>query len=146
MDNHDICSILLNLHSRLSDNDRERLHLYLKNDVPRPVQDDSSFGRTLKNIQALFDQDKISEEDFSLLIDAFKHIRCFDAVHLLEGFFCFFLNSILFYFIDLEYQRRTLSSGLNQSTQNLALIMPSKIQECPSNDEDEHSDATEDRE
>jgi hypothetical protein len=90
MDNHHLRSILLNLQRRLSDNDQERLHLYLKNDVSRPIRDNSTLSGTLKFIQSLFDQDKIKEKDFILLIDAFKQIRCFDAVHLLKGFFVSF--------------------------------------------------------
>jgi hypothetical protein len=129
MTNHHLRSILLNLQYRLSDSDRERLHFYLKNDVPRQVGDDSTLSGTLRLMQSLFDQDKISEKDFTLLIDAFKQIQCFDAVNLLTGFFFFFLTFILFYCIDLEHQRRMLLSGLNQSTQGLTSIMPSHIQE-----------------
>jgi hypothetical protein len=143
MNNHHLRSILLNLQYRLSDNDRERLHFYLKNDVPRQVGDDSTLSGTLKLMQSLFDQDKINEKDFTLLIDAFKQIQCFDAVHLLNGFFYFFLNSILFNFIDLEYQRQMLLSGLNQSTQSLASIMPSNIQEFLYDYDDERQDVTE---
>jgi hypothetical protein len=93
-------------------------------------------------MQSLFDQDKINEKDFTLLIDAFKQIQCFDAVNLLKGFFCFFLNSILSYFICVEHQRRMLLSGLNQSTQSLASIMPSLIEEFMNDYEDERQDAT----
>jgi hypothetical protein len=146
MDNHHFRSILLNLQRRLSDNDRERLHVYLKNDVSRPIRDNSTLSGTLKFIQSLFDQDKIKEKDFILLIDAFKHIRCFDAVHLLKGFFRFFLNSILFYFINLEHQRRMLLNGHNQSTQSLASIMPSNKQKFLYNYEDEYLEVMENRE
>ena len=85
MDDRHLRSILLNLHSRLTDNDRERLHFFLKNDVPRPLVDDSSLSGTLKLMQSLFDQDKINENDFTLLIEAFDQIRCFDAVDILKG-------------------------------------------------------------
>jgi hypothetical protein len=87
MDNHTLCSILLNLQYRVSDNDRELLHFYFKNDVPRRVGYDKTLRKTLHLIQSFFDRDKINEKDFTLLIDAFKQIRCFDAVNLLEGFF-----------------------------------------------------------
>ncbi len=93
MDNPGLCFIVSNLQQRLSDKDRERLHFYLKNDVPKPVEDDSTLGGTLKLIQSLLDQDKINEKDFPLLIDGFKQIQCFDAVNLLQGFFLF-LNFI----------------------------------------------------
>jgi hypothetical protein len=36
-------------------------------------------------MQSLFDQGKITEQDFTLLINAFKQIGCIDAVKLLEG-------------------------------------------------------------
>jgi hypothetical protein len=98
MDNPRLCSIVLNLQQRLSDNDRERLDLYLRNDISKSVRDDSTLGGTLKLIQSLFDQDKINEKDFTLLIDGFKQIRCFDAVHLLEGFF--FISE--FHFIQFD--------------------------------------------
>ncbi len=145
MDNPRLCSILLNLQQRLGDNDRERLDSYLKNDVPKPVGDDSKLGETLKRMQSLFDQDKINAKDFTLLIDAFKQIHCFDAVNLLEGFFLF-LNFISFNFIDLEHQRRMMSKGLKQSSQSLALIMPSNIQAFIDNSEDECLYATVNRE
>ncbi len=99
MDSRYLRSILLNLRYRLSDNDQELLHFYLKNDVPGTLGDDSTLNGTLRLMQSLFDQDKINERDFTLLIDAFKQIRCFDAVNLLKGFF-FFLSEfylVLFY-------------------------------------------------
>lgn len=116
MDNHHLRSILLNLHYRLSDNDRERLHFYLKNDVPRPVGDDSTLSGTLKLMQSLFDQEKISEKDFTLLIDAFKQIQCFDAVQLLKGF-AFFLSDFLFYSSLLIY--RTSTSNVIEWSQSI---------------------------
>ena len=85
MDDLHLRSILLNLHSRLTDNDRERLHFYLKNEVPRSLVDDSSLSGTLKLMQSLFDQDKINENDFTFLVNAFKQIQCFDAVELLRS-------------------------------------------------------------
>jgi hypothetical protein len=142
MNNRRLRALIVRLQDRLSEDDRKRLHFFLGNDVPRRIRDDPSLGGTLSLIQSLFDQDKINEKDFSLLIDAFKQIRCFDAVHLLKGFFRFFLNSILFYFINLEHQRRMLLNGHNQSTQSLASIMPSIIEEFINEYEDERQDVT----
>ena len=85
MGNRRLRSVLLNLIYRLSDKDRENLHFYLKNDVPRPLSDDSTFSGTLKLMQSLFDQKKINDQDFTLLIETFKEIRCFDAVIRLTG-------------------------------------------------------------
>jgi hypothetical protein len=93
MDNHHLYPILLNLQDRLSNYDRERLDLYLKTGVPISIEDHPTLSGTLKLIQSFFDQDEINEKDFTLLIDAFKQIRCFDAMCLLKGFF-FVLNFI----------------------------------------------------
>ena len=85
MNNHRLRSVLLNLICRLSDRDRECLHFFLKNDVPRPLSDDSTFSGTLRLMQSLFDQEKISDQDFTLLIETFKELRCSDAVISLRG-------------------------------------------------------------
>jgi hypothetical protein len=86
MDNHHhLRSIILKLQDRLSDNDRKRLHFFLANDVPRRIRDDPTLTGTLNLMESLFDQDKISEQDFTFLIDAFRGIQCVDAVKLLRG-------------------------------------------------------------
>ena len=85
MDNHHFRSILLTLQDRLSDDDRRRLHFFLGDDVPRRISDDPSLSGTLSLLESLFDQDKISAENFSFLIEAFDEIRCLDAVKLLRG-------------------------------------------------------------
>jgi hypothetical protein len=36
-------------------------------------------------MESLFDQDKINEQDFTVLIKAFNEIRCLDAAKLLQG-------------------------------------------------------------
>jgi hypothetical protein len=46
------------------------------------------------------------------------------------------------HFICVEHQRRMLLSGLNQSTQSLASMMPSLIEEFMNDYEDERQDAT----
>jgi len=85
MDNQQLRSIIIKLESRLSDDDRERLHFYLGNDVPRKIRDDASLRGTLRLMDSLFDQDKINEQDFTFLIRAFEQIQCRDAVRLLKG-------------------------------------------------------------
>ncbi len=89
MDNPHLNSILLNLQDHLSDNDRERLDNYLKNDVTRSIGFDSIFIGNLKLIQSYFDQDNIKDNDFTLLINAFQQIQCFDDVYLLHGILSF---------------------------------------------------------
>jgi hypothetical protein len=84
MDNQEFRSILLKLQDRLSDNDRKRLHFFFGNDVPRRIRDDPSLGGTLSLMESLFDQDKISEQDFTILIKAFNEIQCLDAAKLLQ--------------------------------------------------------------
>ena len=90
MANRQLREIILDLQTRLSRNDRERLHFYLKDDVGRTLADDSSLTGTLHLMQELFDRDKISEQDFTFLIHAFQKIRCSDAVQLLKGTTTFF--------------------------------------------------------
>lgn len=90
MDNHHLRAIILKLQDRLSNEDRNRLHFYLGNDIPRPIRDDSSLSGTLNLMNSLFDQDIINEKDFTFLIKAFNEIRCIDAVKLLKGNIRFF--------------------------------------------------------
>ena len=85
MDTHHLRSILLKLQDRLSDDDRRRLHFFLGDDVPRRIRDDPTLRGTLSLLESLFDQDKISAENFSFLINAFDEIQCLDAVKLLRG-------------------------------------------------------------
>ena len=85
MDHQQLRSIIIKLESWLSDDDRERLHFYLGNDVPRKIREDASLRDTLCLIDSLFDRDKINEQDFIFLIRAFEQIQCRDAVNLLKG-------------------------------------------------------------
>ena len=86
MDNPHLSPIIVNLQNRLSNDDREHFDLYMKNDVPRRAGDDLTLSGNLQLIQSSFDQEKIKEQSFTLLIDAFKQIQCSDAVSLLKGF------------------------------------------------------------
>jgi hypothetical protein len=135
MDNTHLRAIILKLQDRLSDNDRKRLHFFLGNDVPRRIRDDPSLSGTLSLMESLFDQDKISERDFSLLIDAFDQIQCTDAAKILKGIF-FLSTYMLFCFVYLEHKKRMLSSSQNQSTHTLGLIMPSVIDQIMEEQED----------
>jgi hypothetical protein len=85
MDNYRLRGTLVKLESRLSDNDRKRLHFFLGDNVPRRIRDDPSLGGTLSLMESLFDQDKINEQNFTFLINAFDEIQCIDAVKLLRG-------------------------------------------------------------
>ena len=96
MDPHHLRAIILKLQDCLSDNDRQRLHFFLGKDVPRRIRDDPSLGGTLSLMESLFDQDKINEQDFTFLINAFDEIQCIDAVKLLRGDFLL-LHSMLFF-------------------------------------------------
>ena len=67
MDSPQSRAILLKLQRRLSDDDRDRLHFYLKNEVPRSIGDNSTLNGTLQLMDSLFDQSKINEENFTFL-------------------------------------------------------------------------------
>jgi hypothetical protein len=139
MDNRHLRGIILNLETRLSDNDRKRLHFFLGNDVPRRIRDDPSLGGTLSLMESLFDQDKINEQDFTFLINAFDEIQCIDAVKLLRGNFFLLINVSLFS-VDLEHMRRIQSSRTHESIQSLASIMPPTLdQSLEAQDEDKYA-------
>lgn len=78
--------ILLKLQDRLSNADRIKLHFYLGDDIPRRIRDDPTLNGTLSLIDSLFDQDKINQEDFTYLINAFQVIGCHDLANILRGF------------------------------------------------------------
>jgi len=92
MNKYHLRAIILKLQDRLSDDDRQRLHFFLGDDVPRRLRDDASLRGTLGLIQSLFDQDKINEQDFTFLINAFDEIHCTDAVKILKGDLLFLIN------------------------------------------------------
>jgi hypothetical protein len=85
MDNCYLRAVLLKLQDRLSDVDRRRLHFFLGNDVSRRFRDDPTLDDTISLIESLFDQNKINEQDLSLLINALDEIKCTDAAKLLRG-------------------------------------------------------------
>ncbi len=85
MANRHLRTTILKLQERLSDHDRQSLHFILAKQVPRYIQDDPSLSGTFHLMESLFDQDKISEENFSLLIDAFKDINFQEGLKILTG-------------------------------------------------------------
>ena len=87
MNKHRLRSVLLKLDARLTEDDRQRFHFFMGNNVPRRIRDDKSLNGTLSLLESLFDRDIINERDFTFLIDAFEEIECFDAAKLLRGFF-----------------------------------------------------------
>jgi hypothetical protein len=94
MDNYHLRTTILKLLDRLSDHDRQRLHFLLANDVPRPIRDNASTSGTLYLMESLFDQDKLSEENFTILIDAFKGIKCIEGLKILKGMY---ISSLMIY-------------------------------------------------
>ncbi|CAF1417675.1 unnamed protein product [Adineta steineri] len=106
MDCHHLRALILKIQDYLSDDDRKRLHFFFGNDIPRRIRDDPSLGGTLNLMESLFDQDKISEQDFTFLINAFDEINCLNAVHILR-----------------EHMRKMQTNGQHQSTQTLATIL-----------------------
>lgn len=85
MDKHRLRTIILKIEKRLTDADRQRLHFYLGDDIPRRIRDDTTLKGTLNVMDTLIDRDQINENDLKLLIDAFTVIQCTDAVKLLKG-------------------------------------------------------------
>ncbi|UJR07426.1 hypothetical protein I4U23_011712 [Adineta vaga] len=109
MDNLRLRATILNIHDRLTADDRTRLHLYLGDDedLPRRIRDDPSLSGTLRLMDCLFDRDTINNQDFSFLINALDGIQCFDAANLLR-----------------RHLNRNRNVDLNNSLQSLSSIMP----------------------
>ncbi|CAF3849033.1 unnamed protein product [Rotaria magnacalcarata] len=120
MNAHRLRAILLKLQDRLTDDDRKRLHFFFGNDVPRRIRDDPSLGGTLSLMEFLFDQDKINEEDFTFLINAFEAIQCVDAAKLLR-----------------EHMRQIKPSEIKPSMKSLVEILPITMKELFDDQEDD---------
>ena len=89
----DLRALLVKVQDCLSDSDRCRLHFLFGDIIPRKLRDDPSISGTLNLLESLFDQDKINDQDLSLLVEAFREISCYDAVKRLEGRpSCFWIN------------------------------------------------------
>ncbi|UJR12674.1 hypothetical protein I4U23_016848 [Adineta vaga] len=106
MDSRDLRATILKIQDYLNDNDRKRLHFFLGSDVPRRIRDDPSLAGTINLMESLFDQDKISERDVSLLIQAFEKIQCIDAVKILK-----------------DHMKQMKHTGQDQSITNLSTIL-----------------------
>ena len=87
MDNQYLRTTILKLLYHLSDNDRQGLHFILASHVPRRIRDDQSISGTLHLMESLFDQDKISEQNITILIQAFGAIQCVEGLKILKGTF-----------------------------------------------------------
>lgn len=81
----DFRALLIKIQDLLSDNDRQRLHFLLGDDVPRYLRDDPSMGGALQVLQSLIDKAIITDEDSRYLIEAFRKIHCDNAARKLEG-------------------------------------------------------------
>ena len=88
----DFRALLLRLQDCLSDNDRRRLHFIVGDTIPRHLRDNPTLDGTLSLLESLFDQSKISEQDFDYLIRAFHQIHCYKAVKRLKGLFLPFIS------------------------------------------------------
>ena len=89
----DFRALLIKLQDCLTDNDRRRLHFIVGDTIPRYLRDDPSLSGTLSLLESLFDQAKISEQDFDYLIYAFNEIHCYEGVKRLRGIISFLLFS-----------------------------------------------------
>ncbi|CAF4244698.1 unnamed protein product, partial [Adineta steineri] len=101
-------TVLLNILDRLSVNERKKLSFLLGDDIERTIQDDPTIGGTLNIFQQLFDRDKISNENFSYLIEAFQAIKCYKAATSLTKFQKDLLRNQSQ--LDIENNNRTLTT------------------------------------
>ena len=85
-------AILIQIQDLLDENDRKRLHFFFSSNISRQIRNDLSIGGTFNLIDCLFDQEIITEHNFTQLIQAFETIQCHAAVKLLKDYH----RSILF--------------------------------------------------
>ncbi|CAF1140304.1 unnamed protein product [Rotaria sordida] len=72
----DFREILIKILDGLSETDCKKLKFLLGKDITRQIQDDPSIDGTLNLFQRLFDQQKISDQNFTYLIKAFEAVQC----------------------------------------------------------------------
>ncbi|CAF1278678.1 unnamed protein product [Rotaria sordida] len=84
----DFRALLVQVQDRLSDADRRRLHFLFAGDIPKWYNIHPSMSGTLDLLQWLIEHDKVSEEDITILMKAFRKINCTEAVALLMGNDC----------------------------------------------------------
>ncbi len=106
----DFRALLLKLQDCLSDNDRRRLHFIVGDTIPRYLRDDPTLSGTLSLLESLFDQAKISDQDFDYLIYAFREIHFYEAVKRLQGLL---IINIHFYYYS--YFRTSINSTSTNS-------------------------------
>ena len=136
---HHLRAIILKIQDYLSDHDRKCLHFFLGPDVPRRIRDDPSLGGTLNLMESLFDQERITERDFTFLINAFDEIRCLDAVEILRGEALVIMQSLITS-ISLEHMRRMQANGQHESLQSLTSILLDDLNEREDKYERENSE------
>ena len=85
MDSHRLWGLLIRVQDHLSDDDREKLHCYMRNDVPRRIRDNPTLSGTLNLLESLYERGRFDENDLTFLIEAFKEIQCFKVARQLKG-------------------------------------------------------------
>jgi hypothetical protein len=78
-------ALLIKLFNQLSDSDRQALHFFVGNRVPRRDRDDCTPAGSLHLLDSLFDQNLITEQNFDYLINVFEQIHCYSAAEQLKG-------------------------------------------------------------
>ncbi|CAF1125982.1 unnamed protein product [Rotaria sp. Silwood1] len=111
MDKNHLRGIILKLQDYLSDNDRQRLHFFLGDSVPRQIRDDQTLSGTLKLMESLLDQDKINESDVTFLINAFDAIQCIDGVKLLNGIVLYLIDVLFGFCSSRTYEMDAVKSN-----------------------------------
>lgn len=91
---------ILRILDRLSETHRQNLHFVFANYVPRIISDDLSPKGTLKLIETLFERGFVSEQNPTMLVNAFHSIQFHEGMKILEG------NVLIVTRNDIIYQRR----------------------------------------
>ena len=86
---YDFRVLLIKIQDLLSESDCQRLHFLVGNDIPKQLHEDVSIYGAFRVFESLFDKAIITDQDCQYLIEAFRTIRCHNAVKRLEGLFLY---------------------------------------------------------
>ncbi|CAF3752013.1 unnamed protein product [Rotaria sordida] len=117
----DFREILIKILDGLSETDCKKLKFLLGKDITRQIQDDPSIDGTLNLFQRLFDQQKISDQNFTYLIKAFEAVQCPAAAQRLRGRLCE-PSPYERYFIKSKYSGKLIGVANKTSDQGEKLL------------------------
>lgn len=78
--------VLIQAIETLAPDDRDRLHFFFGEDVPRIVRENRTTHGTLLLLETLFEREKLKENSLIDLILVFRRLNCLRAAEILQSF------------------------------------------------------------